>query len=120
MSELNPTEKREEPKKVGFVYYTDDGEAHEIEGECCDEYGEFDWYVRRSLDEAADAIEGCFMAVDSDISDSYLEVVFTSVFNAYEAVLLARDPEKYSPLLKKAKKDPSMYIEIMKQRSGRR
>ena len=104
---------------MGFVYYTDDGEAREIECECCDEYGEFDWYVRRSLDKAADALEECFMAVESDIPESYLEVVFPRVFNAFEAVLLARDPEKYSPLLKKAKKDPCMYIEIMKQRSGR-
>lgn len=103
---------------MGFVYYTDDGEAREIEGECCDEFGEFDWYVKRSLKEAADAIEECFMAVDNDIPDSYLEVVFPSVFNAYEAVLLASYPEKYSPLLKKAKKDSSMYIEIMKQRRG--
>ena len=117
---FSPAKRRKEKKTMAFEYYNDDGEAHEIEGECCDEYGEFDWYVRRSLDEAAAAIEGCFMAVDSDISDSYLEVVFPSVFNAYEAVLLARDPEKYSPLLKKAKKDPYMYIEIMKQRSGRR
>lgn len=101
---------------MGFVYYTDDGEAHEIEGECCDEYGEFDWHIQRNLEATAYAIEGCFLSIDADVSDSHLQSVFPSIINAYSAVLLAYDPVEYSPLLEKAKEDPDMYIEIMNHR----
>lgn len=103
---------------MAFEYYNDDGETLEIEGEYCDEFGEFDWHIQRSLEAAAYAIEGCFLAIDADVSDSHLQSVFPSIINAYSAVLLAYDPVEYSPLLEKAKEDSDMYIEIMKQRRG--
>lgn len=95
-----------------------DFEALELEGENCDEYAAFDWHIQRQLDEAAKAIEECFMCVTSDVSASHVESVSPSIFNAYGAVLLAYDPGEYSTLLEKAKGDPDVYIGIMKQRRG--